>query len=80
MHKTMEEKPLTILREHYLSKGELKVISLYTELKSLRRLKSESIIDYMIRTENISNVLKEARELISDSLNCHGSKRITSEF
>ena len=29
---------LGILREHYLSKGTLKVISLYTELTSLRRL------------------------------------------
>ena len=33
-------KALTILREHYLSKGKPKVISLYTELTSLRRLES----------------------------------------
>ena len=36
-------KALTILREHYLSKGKLRVISLYTEVTSLRRLESESI-------------------------------------
>ena len=61
-------KALTILREHYLSKGKAKVISLYTELTSLRRLKSESITDYIIMTENIFNSLKEAGEVISDRL------------
>ena len=61
-------KALTILREHYLSKGKPKVISLYTELTSLRRLESESITDSIIRTENISIALKEAREVISDRL------------
>ena len=61
-------KALTILREHYLSKRKLKVISLYTELTCLRRLESESITDYIIRTENISNALKEAGEVISDGL------------
>ena len=61
-------KALTILREHYLLKGKPKVISLYTELTSLRRLESESITDYIIRTENISNALKEAGEVISNGL------------
>ena len=42
-------KALGILREYYLSKGKLKVISLYTKLTSLRRLESESITDYIIR-------------------------------
>ena len=58
----------TILRGHYLSKGKLKVISFYTELTSLRKLESVSITDYVIRTENISNALKEAGEVISDGL------------
>ena len=58
-------KALTILREHYLSKGKPKVISLYTELTFLRRLESESITDYTIRKENISNTLKEAGEVRS---------------
>ena len=44
-------KSLTILRKLYLSKGKPKVISLYTQQTSLRRLKSESITDYIIRTE-----------------------------
>ena len=60
-----ERKALTILRECYLSKGKPKVISLYTELTSLRRLESESITDYIIRTENISN---ELEEVIRDGL------------
>ena len=59
-------KATTILRKQYLSKGKLNIISLYIELTSLRRLESESIIDYIIRTENISHALKEAREVISD--------------
>ena len=50
------------------SKGKPKVISLYTELTSLRRLESKSITDYIIRAENISNTLKEADEVISDEL------------
>ena len=56
-------KALTILGEHYF--GKLKIISLYTELTSLRRLESESITDYIIRIENISKALKEAGEVIS---------------
>ena len=60
-------KALTSLKEHYLSKVKLKVISLYIELTSLRRLESESITDY-IRTENIFNALKEAGEVISHRL------------
>ena len=45
-----------------------KVISFYTELTSLKRLESESVTDYIIRIENISNVLKEAGEVIRDGL------------
>ena len=63
-----ERKALTILREHYLSKGKLKVISHYTELTSLRRWESESITDFIIRAENISNALKDPGEVISDGL------------
>ena len=61
-------KALIILREHHLSKGKPKVISFYTELTSMRRLESKSITDYIIRTESISNTLKEAEEVISDGL------------
>ena len=50
-----KKKALKILREHYLSKGKPNVISLYTELTSLRRLESGFVRDYIIRKENISN-------------------------
>ena len=59
-------KTLTILREHYLSKGKPKVISLYTELTFLTRLESVYYRLYIIRTENISNALNEAGVVISD--------------
>ena len=58
-------KALTILREHYLSKGKPKVISLNTKLTSLRRLESESITDHIIRIKNTFNALK-AGEVISN--------------
>ena len=35
---------------------------------TLKRLESESITDYIIRAENISNSVKEAGEVISDGL------------
>ena len=53
MHETMAEKP--------------KVISLYTELTSLRRLESVYYRLYN-KDRNISNALKEAGEVISDGL------------
>ena len=57
-------KALTILREHYLSKGKPKVISLYIELTSLRRLESVYYRLYNYE-QNISNALKEAGEVIT---------------
>ena len=35
---------------------------------SWKRLESESIIDYFIKTKNISNSLKQASEVIGDGL------------
>ena len=40
-------------------------------------MKSESITDYIIRAENISNDLKEPAEVISDGLIVQKLKRIT---
>ena len=51
-----------------MSKGKPKVIFLYIELTSSRSLELESITDYIIRAENISNALKEAREVIHNGL------------
>ena len=63
-----ERKALGISGERYLLKGKPEFICINTELTYLRRLESESIKDYLIRTENISNSLKEAGEVISDGL------------
>ena len=52
MHETIEESINTIK----------------PEVTSLRKLESESITDYIIRTENIINGPKEAGEVISDGL------------
>ena len=61
-------KALEIVRDHYLLKGKPKIISLYTELTSLKKLESETTTEFIIRTEAISNSLKQAGELISDRL------------
>ena len=75
-----KKKALTILREYFLSKRKPNVISLYKELTSLRRLESESITEYIIRTKNISNASKETEEVISDGLLITMVlKRVTSE-
>ncbi|PIK39827.1 hypothetical protein BSL78_23335 [Apostichopus japonicus] len=59
---------LEILREHYLSKGKSRIISLYTELTSLKKANDESVTDYMIRAETAATSLKTSGEVISDSL------------
>ena len=61
-------KALGILRDHYLSKGMPRIISLYTELTSLMKLADESVTDYMIRAETAAVSLKTSGEVISDSL------------
>ena len=61
-------KAVDILREHYLSKGKPRIISLYTELTSLMKSADEGVTDYMIRAETAAVSLKTAGETISDSL------------
>ena len=56
-------KALTILRENYLSKGKPEVISLYTEITTLRRLES-----VYYRLYNKDREYFKAREVISDVL------------
>ena len=61
-------KALQILRNHYQGKGKTRIISLYTELTSLKKEPGETITDYVIRSETAANSLKQARETVSDSL------------
>ena len=61
-------KALAILREHYRSKGKPRIITLYTELTSLKMAGDENITDYVLRAETAAVSLKTAGETISDSL------------
>ena len=61
-------KALQLLREHYLSKSETRVIGLYTELTSLKKTSEESLTDYILRGETAASLLKNAWEAISDNL------------
>ena len=62
------KKALAILREHYLGTSKPRIISLYTELTTLRMQEDESVTDYLIRAEKAATSLKNAKEVISDSL------------
>ena len=67
---------LRILRDHYAGKGKPRIISLYTELTSLRKEQSEGVTDYIIRIEATVTALRNARRKIKRWFNYrHGSKR-----
>ena len=59
---------LKILRAHYVGTGKPRIISLYTELTSLVKSPEESVTDYVIRAEKASTALKNAGEIVNDSL------------
>ena len=61
-------KAIGILRDYYLGKSKPRLISLYTELTTLRLNSEEDITNYIIRAERASNALKNAGENFSDSL------------
>ena len=62
------KKSLEILREHYLGKSKPRIISLYSELASLKTSNEESTTDYVLRAESAATQLEAAGETISDSL------------
>ncbi|CAB4013210.1 Retrovirus-related Pol poly from transposon TNT 1-94 [Paramuricea clavata] len=62
------QRALEILRQHYQGKSKPRVISLYTELTTLKKTDSESIVDYVIRAETAATALRNADEAVSDAL------------
>ena len=59
---------LKILRDHYLPKGKPRIITLYTELTSLRFNTRETLTEFIVRAETLAAQPRETGETISDSL------------
>ena len=63
-----ESKALSVLRNHYAGNGKHRIISLSTELSSLKMKPNESITDYITRTEATFMALRNACESLSDDI------------
>ena len=61
-------KAFQILKEHYAGSGKPRIISLYTQLTSLKKKPGEQMTDYILRAESNANALRNAKEVISDGL------------
>ena len=62
------KKALQVLKEHYMSQGQPKVIALYTELTTVKKERGESTTDYVIRAEAGAALSRNSGETIGDSL------------
>ena len=62
------KKAIEILRDHYLGKSKPRIISLYSELASLKMSSEESVTDYVLRAECTAAALKNAQQNIDDAL------------
>jgi transposase InsO family protein len=61
-------KALQILRAHYAGTGSQRIISLWNQISSLQKQRSEDLTDYIIRAETLQNAIKSAGEIVSDTL------------
>ena len=61
-------KAINILRDHYKGTSKPRILNMYTQLCSMQKLATETIIDYVIRVESLAANLKFAGETISDEL------------
>ena len=61
-------KAFQILKEHYAGSGKPRIISLYTQLTSLKKKPGEQMTDYILRAESNANALRNTKEVISDGL------------
>lgn len=59
---------LQVLREHYIGKGRPRIVSMYITLTSLKKADTETVTEYIIRTEQIITALKGAGEAPSEGL------------
>ena len=59
---------LKILREYYAGSGKQRIITLYTTLTNLSKQSDEDLTDYIFRAETAATALKNAGEIVSDSL------------
>ncbi|KAK3876346.1 hypothetical protein Pcinc_018858 [Petrolisthes cinctipes] len=57
------KKAIKILREYYMGTSKPRIISLYTELTSLKMEGNESVTDYLIKAEKAATSLKSANEV-----------------
>jgi hypothetical protein len=61
-------KAIQTLTDHYAGKGTPRLITLYTELTSLKKSPTESVTDYVMRAETSAVALRNAKETVSDQL------------
>ena len=61
-------KAFQILRDHYACSGKPRIITLYTQLASLKRGPLETTTDFVLRAQTAANALKNAKENVSDGL------------
>lgn len=54
-------KALQILREHYSNQVKPRIISLYTELTTIKEGPNESVTDYIIRAVKVITALRNAK-------------------
>ena len=57
-----------ILREFYASSSKPRIITLYNQLTTLQKTRSETVTDYLIRAENTAMSLRSVGEQVSDAL------------
>lgn len=67
------KKAIEILREYCRGKSMLRILSLYTQLPSLKMAEDETMTDYMVKAETAATSLKTAGEIISESANSNVS-------
>ena len=61
-------KAFKILKQYYAGSNKPRIISLYTQLTSLKKNENESITDYILRAESAANALRNDKGTVTDGL------------